>query len=153
MITKKCINCRKEIEEARLTVLGHTSLCTKCAHKMGTQHEMFPHDRLRWMGGVERKENCGDAVLFIAKSKKVPNSQLVFSVIREDTIPRVITPFKRLRKPTLGVIRNGDLWTTQVPITRSINRVVDDYAACSYDFSDSSCEFYTGVPGCSNGNP
>ena len=141
-MTLKCINCRKEIEDARIMVLGRPSLCVKCAHKYETRRDGH------WQGGHYEM-----STVLEAKAKKVPNSQVVFSVMREDTLPRVSTPFKRMRKPTLGVIRNGALWTTQVPINRSINRVVDNYVACSYDFSDASREFDASVPRSSNGNP
>lgn len=89
----------------------------------------------------------------LVKVRKVPNSQVVFSVMREDTLPRVSTPFKRLRKPTMGVIRDGDLWATTVSVSRSINRVVNDNATSSNDFSDSSREFDTSVPRSANRNP
>lgn len=143
MMTPKCINCRKEIEWARLQVLVSTSLCSKCAHKY-TGHKS--------QGLTYTGMNFSMPVEMHVKAKKVPNSQMVFSVMREDTLPRVSTPFKRMRKPTLGVIRNGALWTTPVPINRSVNRVIDDYAACSYDFSDASREFDTSVPRSANRN-
>ena len=140
-MTQKCINCRKEIEWARLAVLGHTSMCGKCAHKF-TGHKS---QGLTYTGMNFTMDT-------VVKVKKVPNSQMVFSVIREDTLPHVSTPFKRVKKPTLGVIRNGALWTMQVSITRSVNRVIDDNAASSYDFCDSSREFDTSVPRSANRN-
>jgi len=143
-MTPKCINCRKEIEWARLQVLVSTSLCSKCAHKFtGHKSQGLTYTGTNFLMPIEMQ----------VKTKKVPNSQMVFSVMREDTLPRVSTPFKRVRKPTLGVIRNGALWTTPIPINRSVNRVVDDNSACSNDFSDSSCEFDTSVPRSANRNP
>ncbi len=142
-MTLKCINCRKEIEEARIRVLGRPSLCRRCAIKYETRRD----------GHLQGGHYEMSTVLAEAKAKKVPNSQMVFSVMREDALPRVSTPFKRVRKPTLGVIRNGALWTTLIPINRSVNRVVDDNGACSNDFSDSSCEFDTSVPRSANRNP
>jgi len=151
-MTPKCINCRKEIEWARLQVLVSTSLCSKCAHK-------YKEEGLTYAGTSGRRSHGLTGTNFLmpiemqVKTKKVPNSQMVFSVMREDALPRVSTPFKRVRKPTLGVIRNGALWTTLIPINRSVNRVVDDNGACSNDFSDSSCEFDTSVPRSANRNP
>jgi len=124
-------------------VLGRPSLCRRCAIKYETRRD----------GHLQGGHYEMSTVLAEAKAKKVPNSQVVFSVMREDTLPHVSTPFKRVKKPTLGVIRNGALWTMQVSITRSVNRVVDDNAASSYDFCDSSREFDTSVPRSANRNP
>ena len=143
-MTPKCINCRKEIEWARLQVLVSTSLCCKCAHKFtGHKSQGLTYTGMNFFTPREMS----------VKVRKVPNSQVVFSVMREDTLPRVSTPFKRLRKPTMGVIRDGDLWATTVSVSRSINRVVNDNATSSNDFSDSSREFDTSVPRSANRNP
>lgn len=143
-MTPKCINCRKEIEWARLQVLVSTSLCCKCAHKFtGHKSQGLTYTGMNFFTPMEMS----------VKVRKVPNSQVVFSVMREDTLPRVSTPFKRLRKPTMGVIRDGDLWATTVSVSRSINRVVNDNATSSNDFSDSSREFDTSVPRSANRNP
>ena len=143
-MTPKCINCRKEIEWARLQVLVSTSLCCKCAHKFtGHKSQGLTYTGMNFFTPME----------MLVKVRKVPNSQVVFSVMREDTLPRVSTPFKRLRKPTMGVIRDGDLWATTVSVSRSINRVVNDNATSSNDFSDSSREFDTSVPRSANRNP
>ncbi len=143
-MTPKCINCRKEIEWARLQVLVSTSLCIKCAHKFtGHKSQGLTYTGMNFFTPTE----------ISVKVKKVPNSQVVFSVMREDTLPHVSTSFKRLRKPTMSVIRDGDLWSITVPVSRSINRVVNDNATSSNDFSDSSREFDTSVPRSANRNP
>ena len=141
-MTQKCINCRKAIEPARIQLLS-TSLCSKCAHKF-TGHKSQ---------GNYTGTNFFMPIDLPVKAKKVPNSQVVFSVMREDALPRVSTPFKRLRKPTIGVIRDGDLWAMRVPMSRSINGVIDDNATGSNDFSDSSREFDTSVPRSADRNP
>ena len=143
-MTPKCINCRKEIEWARLQVLVSTSLCCKCAHKF-TGHKS--------QGLTYTGTNFFIPVDLPVKAKKVPNSQVVFSVMREDALPHVSTPFKRLRKPTMGVIRDGDFWAMRVPISRSINRIVNDNATGSNNFGDSSRQFDTSVPRSADRNP
>ena len=73
-------------------------------------------------------------------------SKLVSSITRDGDPLMVCIPFKRVNRPVIEIIRDGNTHVEQVPISYLVNRVVDNNVASTNNLGDASSEFDTSIP-------